>query len=403
MVYFYYNDVNLLGTSSTPPYTYTAYSVPAGTYTVTAKATDTRGVSTTSSPITVVVNPPPQTSTTSTQTTTTTTVPGDNSTTTSSTPTTSNSQTTTPDTSTTTTGSTTTTSNTTSTGTQPTPPSSPTTTTNTQTTTSNTQTTTGSSNPTPTVIGTPVVAITSPSSQSVFPEASDITVTAQASETNGTIAKVDFYSQGTLLDTSTKAPYTFTAHNVPAGIYTVTAQATDLFGHTATSSPISVIVTARIPTVNSPVVSITYPTDQSIIKAGSDVTITAIASETNGAISKVDFYYGINLLGTSTNPPYSYTVRNVPAGTYGVTARATDSNGVTADSRVVTVYVQTPKPTTNLLTNAAGILLSGSRNTSSTSVIISDTSTNSGSSSLTNSQSSTSSNPTQSWYPWQNN
>ncbi len=52
----FYNGANLLGTSTTSPYSYIYTTIPAGTYTFTARATDNCGAVTTSSVITVTVS-----------------------------------------------------------------------------------------------------------------------------------------------------------------------------------------------------------------------------------------------------------------------------------------------------------------------------------------------------------
>ena len=54
-VSFYYNGMNLLGTSTMIPYEYIAPKVAPGNYSITAVATDTNGVSTFSSPVTITV------------------------------------------------------------------------------------------------------------------------------------------------------------------------------------------------------------------------------------------------------------------------------------------------------------------------------------------------------------
>ena len=52
----FFNGTNLLGTSTTAPYSYIYTTIPAGTYTFTARATDNCGAVTTSSVITVTVS-----------------------------------------------------------------------------------------------------------------------------------------------------------------------------------------------------------------------------------------------------------------------------------------------------------------------------------------------------------
>src|SRR5262249_24119681 len=54
-----------------------------------------------------------------------------------------------------------------------------------------------------------------------------------------------------------------------------------------------------------------------------------------------------DLLGTSTNSPYTITWSNVLAGNYDLSAQVTDLSGVMATSAVVTVTVGVP-PTVNI-------------------------------------------------------
>src|SRR5579863_3131048 len=90
--------------------------------------------------------------------------------------------------------------------------------------------------------GTPTVSITSPANGAAFTAPASIPITASASESGGTISKVEFFNGATLLGTATSSPYTFTWSSVPAGTYSLTAEAFDPGGNTATSSAVSVTV-----------------------------------------------------------------------------------------------------------------------------------------------------------------
>jgi hypothetical protein len=61
-------------------------------------------------------------------------------------------------------------------------------------------------------------------------------------------------------------------------------------------------------------------------------------------VAQVDFYAGTTLLGTATAPPFEYTWSDVAAGSYGLTARATDNQSGTATSSPVTVTVNGSLP-----------------------------------------------------------
>ncbi len=89
-----------------------------------------------------------------------------------------------------------------------------------------------------------------------------------------------------------------------------------------------------------PVVKITRPADGAAFTAPATFSIQADASETGGTIAKVGFYSGKKLLATDKSPPYRFTWKNVPAGTWKLSAVATDKRGATARSEVVSVRVK---------------------------------------------------------------
>jgi hypothetical protein len=88
----------------------------------------------------------------------------------------------------------------------------------------------------------PVVSLTAPANAAP----GSIMLTATATDANDTISKVQFYQGGTLLGTATTAPYQFNWTNVAGGSYTLTAVATNSFGATTTSTPVSVFVASGI-------------------------------------------------------------------------------------------------------------------------------------------------------------
>ena len=90
----------------------------------------------------------------------------------------------------------------------------------------------------------------------------------------------------------------------------------------------------------APSVSITSPTSATSFTAPASITINATASDVDGTVSKVDFYYGITLLGTDNTSPYSFVWSNAVAGNYSVTAKATDNSGAVTTSASVSVTVK---------------------------------------------------------------
>ncbi len=81
----------------------------------------------------------------------------------------------------------------------------------------------------------PTVAITSPAWGADLP-AGDVTVTADASDPDGTVASVEFYDGSNYLGADATAPYSFTWSAVPDGCYQLTARALDNLGGEATDA-----------------------------------------------------------------------------------------------------------------------------------------------------------------------
>ncbi|HKU77567.1 MAG TPA: LamG-like jellyroll fold domain-containing protein [Pyrinomonadaceae bacterium] len=90
---------------------------------------------------------------------------------------------------------------------------------------------------------------------------------------------------------------------------------------------------------NAPTVTITDPLSNTTFTAGSTIVIDASAADSDGIVSKVDFYQGTTLLGTDTSSPYTFAWNNVPAGSYSLTTKATDDSGAVSTSSAITVIV----------------------------------------------------------------
>lgn len=81
------------------------------------------------------------------------------------------------------------------------------------------------------------------------------------------------------------------------------------------------------------------PANPTLAKVGTKLKLTAKVSILQGdsAIRKVEFFRGDVKIGEAATPPYSCEWSDVPAGSHTVTARATDSTGLTATSTPVFV------------------------------------------------------------------
>lgn len=192
----------------------------------------------------------------------------------------------------------------------------------------------------------PTVSLTSPTDSSTFDQhgLTSVSINASASDSDGSVAKVEFYSGSTKLGEDSAAPYTYSFPSTfPSGSYTFTARALDNAGGGTTSAAINVTIT----NINNfaPTISLSSPVNYAAHTAGSTIPITAAVSDSDGAVTKVQFYLGATLLNEDTSSPFSYTwpSPSVP-GNYTFSAVATDNDGATATtSASVTITLVTPQ------------------------------------------------------------
>jgi RHS repeat-associated protein len=154
----------------------------------------------------------------------------------------------------------------------------------------------------------------------------------------GPLAATIYNIDGTVLSTTTSSASAFAPPPVIApitGIYAVYIRTNG----TATGS---LSVTAIPP--STPTVSISFPSDGSHVYLSSPPTLTATASTNNGAsISKVDYFEGQTLLGTSTAAPFTFVLNAPSPGTHNYFAKVTDSNGMVAQSSTTGVSWVVPQ------------------------------------------------------------
>ena len=182
----------------------------------------------------------------------------------------------------------------------------------------------------------PSTALTQPANGASFVAPADVAIAATASDTDGTVAKVEFFNGTEKLGEDTTAPYTYAWNGVGTGTYTLTARATDNLGATTTSAARTITVTGNA----APSTALTQPADGASFIAPADVAIAATASDTDGTVAKVEFFNGTEKLGEDTTAPYTYAWNGVGTGTYTLTARATDNLGATTTSAARTITVR---------------------------------------------------------------
>lgn len=181
------------------------------------------------------------------------------------------------------------------------------------------------------------------------------TLAATAADADGVVTKVVFYSGATLLGQVTTAPFKLDFTSKVTGSFSMTAVAIDNSGAQTTSTPVTVTVNNggaggggnKVPTV-------VLAASATTVTAGSTSTLTATAADIDGTIASVAFFNGSTLLSTDVAAPYSFAFTPGSAGTYSLTAVATDNQGAKATSNTVIVTATAP-PGTGLPTIVLGI------------------------------------------------
>ncbi len=189
--------------------------------------------------------------------------------------------------------------------------------------------------PTPVVINqSPVVSISAPVKSSSFASPATITIDATASDPDGSIIKVEFFQGNIKIGERLAGPYSIIWKDVPEGTYAITATATDNSNSKTVSAVVSITVNKSVPAVNQlPLVSIASPTKGSSFTSPANVTIDVNASDPDGSISKVELFDGSDKLLEVKSAPFSFTLKDLPEGTYNLKAVATDNlNASTASS-----------------------------------------------------------------------
>ena len=172
----------------------------------------------------------------------------------------------------------------------------------------------------------PSVSLTSPAAGASFSAGSTITVSANASDSDGSVSKVEFFRGGTSLGIDTSAPYSVSWTNASAGSHTFKAVATDNNNAVTSSATVSVTVTAASNDTTPPSVpgGLASPS-----KTATTVNLAWTAATDNSGGSGVagyDVYRNGSLVGSPAAT--QYTDGGLTASTaYAYTVRARDNAG----------------------------------------------------------------------------
>ena len=186
----------------------------------------------------------------------------------------------------------------------------------------------------------PQVALTAPTDGQYFLLPTNVTLSAEADDFDGTISRVVFLDDDTELGEVSQPPYTLVWSNPPEGNYLLRARAYDNQGAYTDSVSASISVVTNLP----PVVAMINPTDGAEFELGSSIFIFINATDADGTVTDVEILLNGTVLHEFTGGPYLYTWNGAPQGSHVLIARATDNSGNTTESRPANIEVGPLQP-----------------------------------------------------------
>jgi chitinase len=161
-------------------------------------------------------------------------------------------------------------------------------------------------------------------------------VSASAADSDGTIAKVEFYAGATLLAADTTAPYSYVWSSVPAGTYSLTAVAYDNSGARVTSAARSLTVTGTpTPTPAPTAVVFRASADHSQVTSYRlDVFASGANPATATAVVSSDLGKGTPDANGDITVNRSAVFSALAAGSYQATVTATGAGGSSRSAAV---------------------------------------------------------------------
>jgi hypothetical protein len=209
----------------------------------------------------------------------------------------------------------------------------------------------------------PTVSLSAPTTGTSYTAPASITLTATATDADGSVASVAFYVGNTLVGTDNSSPYSVAVANVLAGTHSLVAVATDNSGLQRMSDFVTITVTG---TTNAAPVITSGNTVAVAENAGkwvqnivaSDANGDALTYSISGGDDQDDFIVNSSTGGLwmARNPDYE-SPRDADANNqYKVRVRATDPAGLYVDQSVVVTVTDVNESPTALTLSAASVL-----------------------------------------------
>ncbi len=198
----------------------------------------------------------------------------------------------------------------------------------------------------------PKVVLTAPSSGEVKLVNGSLAIAAEAMDSDGKIAVVEFFADNRSIGKKSEAVlgrYVIAWVNPPAGDHTLFAQATDDRGGIAKSADVKIRVPQTSPARST--LTVEHPKNGAAFKELADISIDVTAVDPKGYMPRVEFFAGETRIGVSeinfikapepgTPIKHNFVWKRVSAGKHVLHARSTDSQKLFVRSESVSVTVE---------------------------------------------------------------
>lgn len=184
----------------------------------------------------------------------------------------------------------------------------------------------------------PTANVSAPENNAVFQVGQEITLSANASDINGNLEKVNFKINDNFYRTDSERPFTTTFTPDKAGTYKIAAKAFDKEGLTVEEF-ITITVNEISQGNQKPSVVITTPAEGQVFQIGDTINLGADVADPDGNLEKVNFKINDNFYKTDKARPFANTFVPQEAGTYKIAARAFDLEGLSTE-QYVTIVVE---------------------------------------------------------------
>ncbi len=191
----------------------------------------------------------------------------------------------------------------------------------------------------------PTVTALVPANNSQFNEKDSVVISAQASDADGTVTKVEFFVDGALVATDSSAPFS-TNWQAIVGSHQVSAVATDDKGAQSSEviSMISVQGSVVDPVNQAPVASISFSTLPEQLIVGSQVVFALSGTDSDGQVTSLSFAANGADVHQANSAASSYAWQATALGQVTFTLTATDNEGATSQTTKVLNVVEAGTP-----------------------------------------------------------